>query len=391
MRRLAQMVILCYLTASSAYATGVLYTSVDLTYSELFSDLYSLSRAEYQFQGMFEPTPTVSGRHTIDGGNIAVSSGSGSGLWSDLLTVTATTNQCYRATITATESNNNTTQGAGTAQTCAIRHCYWVAHPQPNEGGYTMPRYSTEVCGTTISVTAAANNGYLFDSWSGDGSGSSTTLTVVLNQDKEFIANFVQAPPPSADPLPDIEDACNPQCSPIVINFADGGYRLTGANSPVLFDMSGSGHPRLIGWTAAGEDEAFLWLDRNHNHRVTGGAELFGNFTPLQNGYLAKNGFEALAEFDANHDGVIDNQDPIWSQLMLWRDLNHNGISEPNEIEPLDASDVTAIDLHDHWTGRYDSWGNAFRYESLISIKNPSGHAARRQPVYDIFFVSVSQ
>jgi len=32
---------------------------------------------------------------------------------------------------------------------------------------------------------------------------------------------------------------------------------------------------------------------------------------------------------------------------------------------------------------------NAFRYESLISIENPSGHAVRKQPVYDIFFVSV--
>jgi hypothetical protein len=198
-------------------------------------------------------------------------------------------------------------------------------------------------------------------------------------------------PPPSSDPPPDIQDGCNPQCSPIVINFAEGGYRLTGANAPVLFDMSGDGHPTLMGWTEAGADEAFLWLDRNHNHRVTGGAELFGNFTPLQDGHLAKNGFEALAEFDANHDGVIDDRDPVWPQLMLWRDLNHNGVSEPNEISPLDASGVTAIDLHYHWTGRYDSWGNAFRYESLISIKNPSGRAARKQPVYDIFFVSMPQ
>src|SRR5207244_620861 len=83
------------------------------------------------------------------------------------------------------------------------------------------------------------------------------------------------------------------------------------------------------------------------NGRVTSGAELFGNFTPLQNGQLAKNGFEALAEYDVNQDGVIDVQDPIWSQLLLWRDFNHNGISEPDESSHLDVSDVTAIDLHD--------------------------------------------
>jgi hypothetical protein len=204
---------------------------------------------------------------------------------------------------------------------------------------------------------------------------------------------------PSPPPPPDGGGGCDggrvlniaDDCSPIVINFESGDYRLTGRNSPVLFDMPGNGHPVLMGWTAAGADEAFLWLDRNHNGKVTSGAELFGNFTPLQNGRLAINGFEALAEYDANHDGIIDDRDPIWSRLMLWRDLNHNGLSEPSEISPLDASDVTAIDLHDHWTGRHDPWGNAFRYESLISIRNRSGRAVRKQPVYDIFFVSVSQ
>jgi len=153
----------------------------------------------------------------------------------------------------------------------------------------------------------------------------------------------------------------DPTCpySPIIINFDDGGFRLTGGNAPVSFDMAGNGQTHLMGWTAAGADEAFLWLDRNHNGRVTSGAELFGNFTPLRNGQLAKNGFEALAEFDANHDGVIDDHDPMWSQLLLWRDLNHNGISEPNEITRLGESDVMAIDLHDHWAGRHDQWGNA--------------------------------
>jgi hypothetical protein len=179
--------------------------------------------------------------------------------------------------------------------------------------------------------------------------------------------------------------------SPIIINFGGGGYRLTGSNAPVSFDMSGDGHPVLMGWTAAGTDEAFLWLDRNHNGVVTSGAELFGNFTPLQSGQLARNGFEALAEYDSNRDGVIDSRDPIWPQLLLWRDLNHNGVSEPAENSRLDASGVAAIDLHPHWTGSRDPWGNLFRYESLISVSNEAGHGVRKEPVYDIFFVPVSK
>lgn len=185
----------------------------------------------------------------------------------------------------------------------------------------------------------------------------------------------------------------DPNCpsSPIIINFENGGYRLTGANAPVRFDMVGNGHPLLMGWTAAGADEAFLWLDRNHSGMVSSGAELFGNFTPLRNGNLAKNGFEALAEFDANHDDVIDYRDPIWSHLQPWRDLNHNGISEPSEISALGDSDVTAIDLRYHWTGRRDRWGNAFRYGSHVLINSKSHRGARSEGVYDIFFVTISR
>lgn len=208
------------------------------------------------------------------------------------------------------------------------------------------------------------------------------------------IARANNPPPNDPPPRPRDEgaaDGCGDDCSPIIINFENGDYRLTGANAPVRFAMNPKREPSLMGWTAADADEAFLWLDRNHNGRVTSGAELFGTFTPLRNGDLAKNGFEALSEFDTNHDGVIDHREPIWSQLLLWRDLNHNGTSEPSEISTLESSDVTAIDLRYHWTGRHDRWGNTFRYESKISIRNKSGHAARQQPVYDIFFVSIPE
>src|SRR6185436_8116447 len=103
-----------------------------------------------------------------------------------------------------------------------------------------------------------------------------------------------------------------------------GEYRLTGSDSPVVFDIEASGTPVRIGWTAAHTDEAFLCLDRNGNGTIDDGSELFGNATPMPGGKPASNGFVALAQYDGNHDAVLDEDDPIWPQLLLWRDLNHD-------------------------------------------------------------------
>ncbi|HEV2722884.1 MAG TPA: bacteriocin fulvocin C-related protein [Thermoanaerobaculia bacterium] len=176
-------------------------------------------------------------------------------------------------------------------------------------------------------------------------------------------------------------------CSPIVINFENGSYRLTGANDPVMFDISGTGHPVRIGWTKPGADEAFLALDRDHDEKITSGVELFGTTTPLADGSSAGNGFKALAQYDDNHDGVIDEQDAIWFQLLLWRDLNHDGISQPSELTPVAMSSLKSISLDYHWTGRRDQWGNGFKYESTVSIAKE--RAVTSRPVYDIFFVPV--
>ncbi len=177
------------------------------------------------------------------------------------------------------------------------------------------------------------------------------------------------------------------QSCPIIINFA-GGYTLTGADSPVSFDIMGTGEPLLIGWTAAGSDEAFLCLDRDENGSIDSGAELFGNAVLLADGRRAQNGFIALSTFDENQDLLIDANDPVWSRLQLWRDVNHDAISQSSELSAIDGSEVRAISLDYHRTGRRDVSGNTFRYESQVWLQQHRG-APTPHPVYDIFFVDV--
>jgi hypothetical protein len=170
------------------------------------------------------------------------------------------------------------------------------------------------------------------------------------------------------------------------VDLGGKGFRLTGAEDGVKFDINGDKAKEKLGWTQKGAQNAFLVLDRNLNGKIDNGLEMFGNWT-LQPRSRIRNGFLALAEFDrpemgGNGDGKLTADDLIFPALQLWIDLNHDGVADPLELWSLADWKVTAIDLQFEQAHRRDEHGNEFRYRAAVTFADQ-----RRSFAYDVFLV----
>jgi len=163
-----------------------------------------------------------------------------------------------------------------------------------------------------------------------------------------------------------VEDAQPKQADPLVLDLNGDGVEVGNAQP---FDIFGSGTAVLTPFPTGGD--AYLALDRNGNGVIDSGQELFGD----QHG--SQHGFAELAKFDANLDGIIDAADPVYTQLLLFGDLNDDGSARPDEVAGLRSAGISAIDLRYEQTLQFLTGGNRIS-ESARFVRNDgsTGQAA---------------
>jgi hypothetical protein len=103
---------------------------------------------------------------------------------------------------------------------------------------------------------------------------------------------------------------------PLVLDIAGDGVETSGVENGIDFDLGAA--RRITRSSFVQGDDVVLALDRNGNGVIDDGSELFG----VQHG--AANGFEELKKFDDNHDGIVDEQDTVFSRLRAVRRQSSN-------------------------------------------------------------------
>ncbi len=143
--------------------------------------------------------------------------------------------------------------------------------------------------------------------------------------------------------------------SPIILDLKHNGIKLTDITNGVMFDIQGNGQKVLTSWTEKQDsfDDAFLVYDKNKDNQITSGKELFGD----QSG--SATGYEELAKYDDNNDGVLDENDKIFSELKLWCDKNKNAVVDEGELQTLKEQNIVSISTS--YKVEYDEFGNLKR------------------------------
>jgi hypothetical protein len=127
--------------------------------------------------------------------------------------------------------------------------------------------------------------------------------------------------------------------TPVIFSFEETASLgdLVAPEVHVTFDLDGFGDST---WTWLKPSTGILVWDPNHTGIVQSGLQLFGSVTWWM---FWRDGFQALAALDDNHDGWLSGNE--LTGLAVWIDRNQNGRSDPGEVITLEQAGIVRISV----------------------------------------------
>ena len=135
---------------------------------------------------------------------------------------------------------------------------------------------------------------------------------------------------------------------PLIIDLNGNGIETTTLNKGKLFDHENDGFAENSAWV--GKDDGILAYDKNNNGKIDNGNEIFGDNYIKSDGTKATSGFDALSDFDSNHDGIIDARDENFANIKI---LKGDGT-----ILTLEEAGISSISLSKTQINNIDANGN---------------------------------
>jgi len=175
--------------------------------------------------------------------------------------------------------------------------------------------------------------------------------------------------------FPGMEGFCGGYYSPLMLFFDEKIPHFTGVS---LFQLYGIEPGTRVHWPERNAPGYFLAHLPKGVKTITSYKQLFSQTDQFANG------FDTLAEYDSNKDGVIDHKDPIFKDLRLWNDKNGNGVSEADEIFSLKDKSVTSISLK-YDASRTTNFGGRATAREKSTFKYKSNGKEVAAQIYDVW------
>lgn len=162
-------------------------------------------------------------------------------------------------------------------------------------------------------------------------------LSLVLNKSIDFDSALVTSLQPAT--LLSFDNKTVGLLSTIILDLDGDGIDLKSRKkSDARFDMDGEGTADDTGWI--GKGDGFLVVDRDNDGTITS-AEL----SLLAEDPEAQSGLQALASFDSNQNGQLDENDLRFKELKVWKDGDLDGVTDAGELSTLDGLGIASIGL----------------------------------------------